>query len=122
MPGRNECAPLFRRTAIVVAPARTAPPTGTALRQVLVTIVLTAMAMAAVLGLADMRTSQVAAEAVRTDVAVVRTGETLSQFATRVVPGSPVESATARIVELNALANGTVTAGRKLIVPAVAGK
>ncbi|MBC2587320.1 MULTISPECIES: LysM peptidoglycan-binding domain-containing protein [Rhodococcus] len=112
----------YRRAPVRVSrvphrPAGTAQP---GLRTVLATALLTAVATAGLLGIAHLRTSQVAAGAARTDVTVVQAGESLGDVAARVTPGLPRPEAIERILELNAMSDGRLRDGQTLLVPASA--
>lgn len=111
----------YRRAPVRVSrvphrPAGTAQP---GLRTVLATALLTAVATAGLLGIAHLRTSQVAAGAARTDVTVAG-GESLGDVAARVTPGLPRPEAIERILELNAMSDGRLRDGQTLLVPASA--
>jgi hypothetical protein len=90
-----------------------------ALRQTVVTVLLTATALIAILGVAQLRTSQVAADVPRTDVAVVRIGESLADVADRIAPGAVTAQVVERIAELNVLTGTHVRPGQQLIVPVI---
>lgn len=99
---------------------RPAPlPFSAALRQTAVTVLLTATALLAILGVAHLRTSQVAADVPRTDVAVVRIGESLADVAARIAPGAVTAQVVERITELNVLSGTTVRPGQRLVVPVI---
>lgn len=107
-----------RSEAAVVCCARRTTGDGVTWRQVAATVLFSALATIALLTLAHMRTSQVAAEATAAVVAVVGEGESLQAFAARVDPEVPVDVTLARIAEMNALDGDEVGAGSRLLVPA----
>ncbi|MHC6211305.1 MULTISPECIES: LysM peptidoglycan-binding domain-containing protein [Rhodococcus] len=94
--------------------ARTRPGT------VLATALLTALVTAGLLGIAHLRTSQVAAGAARTEVTVVQAGESLGDVAARVAPDVSRSEAIERILDLNAMPDGRLRTGQTLLVPASA--
>ncbi|WP_156665443.1 LysM peptidoglycan-binding domain-containing protein [Rhodococcus phenolicus] len=114
----------YRRpvSAPVSCADRTRPaalPFAAAARQTVLTVLLTALALIAILGVAHLRTSQVAADVPRTDVAVVRIGESLADVAARIAPEAAAAQVVERIVELNVLSGTTVRPGQQLIVPVI---
>lgn len=118
--GRTE----YRRPASppVSCAHRTSPPRlspAAAARQTAITVVLTATALIAILGLAHLRTSEVAAGVPRTDVAVVRMGETLVDLAARIAPGADSAQVVEQIAELNVLSGVAVRPGQQLVVPVI---
>ncbi|NGP09521.1 LysM peptidoglycan-binding domain-containing protein [Rhodococcus sp. 14C212] len=110
----------YRRAPVRVSrvPHRPAGTAQAGLHTVLATALLTAVATAGLLGIAHLRTSQVAAEATRTDVTVVQAGESLGDVAARVAPGVPRPEAIERILELNVMSDGRLRDGQTLLVPA----
>jgi len=90
-----------------------------ALRQTVVTVLLTATALVAILAVGYLRTSEVAAHVPRTDVAVVRIGESLADVAARIAPDAATVQVVEQISELNMLSGATVRPGQQLIVPVI---
>ncbi|WP_156042333.1 LysM peptidoglycan-binding domain-containing protein [Rhodococcus sp. UNC363MFTsu5.1] len=82
----------------------------------LVGMLLSAVAVAGLLGIAQARSNPQFALG-ETAVVQVQGGETLSDVATRVAPGSRVEQVVARILDLNAMSGASVQAGQSLVVP-----
>ncbi|NMD95369.1 LysM peptidoglycan-binding domain-containing protein [Rhodococcus sp. BL-253-APC-6A1W] len=81
-------------------------------------VLASALATAALLTVAHVRTSQVTAGAGSAVVTEVRDGETPAALAVRVDPDAPVDVTLARIAEMNDLDAGALTSGHRLLVPA----
>lgn len=111
--------PLFRRTRIVAArPSQRAVSDGVTWRQMIAVVLFSAIATAALLTVAHVRTSQVTAGAGSAVVTEVRDGETPAALAVRVDPDAPVDVTLARIAEMNDLDAGDLTSRHRLLVPA----
>ncbi|MCZ1073603.1 LysM peptidoglycan-binding domain-containing protein [Rhodococcus sp. A5(2022)] len=112
----------YRRAPVRVSrvPHRPAEVAHTRPGTILATALLTALVTAGLLGIAHLRTSQVAAGAARTDVTVVQAGESLGDVAARVAPGLSRSEAIERILDLNAMPDGRLRTGQTLLVPASA--
>ncbi|MFD4180580.1 LysM peptidoglycan-binding domain-containing protein [Rhodococcus sp. NPDC058514] len=82
----------------------------------LVGMLLSAVAVAGLLGIAQVRSNPQLALG-ETAVVQVQGGETISDVASRVAPGARVEQVVARILDLNAMAGASVQAGQSLVVP-----
>ncbi|AQA21299.1 putative dNA-damage-inducible protein [Rhodococcus sp. MTM3W5.2] len=82
----------------------------------LVGMLLSAVAVAGLLGIAQARSNPQFALG-ETAVVQVQGGETLSDVASRVAPASRVEQVVARILDLNAMSGASVQAGQSLVVP-----
>ncbi|MBJ8345033.1 LysM peptidoglycan-binding domain-containing protein [Antrihabitans sp. YC2-6] len=80
---------------------------------------LSALVVAGILGAWNMRTDGLSGGAPSTTAVVrVHNGETLSDVAARVAPGTPVAQVVAEILDLNGLPNADVHVGQTLITPA----
>lgn len=112
----------YRRAPVRLSrvPHRPTEDTRTFPGTVLATALLTVLVAAGLLGIAHLRTSQVAAGAARTDVTVVQAGESLGDVAARVSPDLSRSEAIERILDLNAMQDGRLRTGQTLLVPASA--
>lgn len=119
--------PIYRRAALAPTHSAQRPVSdGVSWRQMLTAVLFTALATAALLTIAHVRTTQVAAGAGAAVVTVVREGETPAALALRVDPDAPLDVTLAKIAEMNTgqiaetdtAGVGGLTAGHRLLVPA----
>ena len=79
---------------------------------------LTALVVMGILGIAHLRAPQHSGSVpMATAVVHVRGGESLSDVAGRVAPGSPVGAVVDKILELNGLTTAAVHPGQTLVAP-----
>ncbi|WP_283263798.1 LysM peptidoglycan-binding domain-containing protein [Rhodococcus sp. IEGM 1379] len=87
-------------------------------RSVVLGVLLTAVAVLGLVGLASVSVGGVSGPVNETGVVRVAAGETLSDIAAQVAPGQSAGVVISRIMDLNAMSNSKLSVGQTLIVPA----
>lgn len=91
-------------------------------RSMVLGVVVTALVVLGLAGLAAVSAGSVPVPEGATDVVRVAAGETLSDIAGSVAPGQSVGLVIERIMDLNAMSDSKLNVGQTLIVPAVQGR
>ncbi|MCX5045933.1 LysM peptidoglycan-binding domain-containing protein [Aldersonia sp. NBC_00410] len=99
-------------------PRRLGQPRDVGFAGMVVAGLMTALVVAAILGLAHLRATPAATAPADTAVVAVRDGESLSDIARRIAPDAGVGATVDRIITLNGMSGAGVRSGQLLVVPA----
>lgn len=91
-------------------------------RSMVLGVLLTAVAVLGLVGLASVSVGGVSGQVDETGVVRVAAGETLSDIAAQVAPGQSAGTVIDRIMDLNAMSNSKLSVGQTLIVPVAQGR